>query len=505
MNDSKKRPNILIAIADDWSFGHAGVYGCDWVKTPHFDRVAREGVLFNRAYTPNAKCAPSRACILTGRNSWQLKAACNHQAFFPPEIKSYPEVLEEKGYHVGYTAKGWVPGIALKEDGTPRPITGKAYSEIKLDPPASGISDIDYTANFSAFLEANDEEKPWCFWYGCLEPHREYEYFSGAQKGGKRIEDIDRVPAYWPDNEIVRNDLLDYAFEVEHFDRHLGLMLEELEKRGELDNTLVLVTSDNGMPFPRVKGQGYDNSNHLPLAIRWPKGIASPGRVIDDFVSFIDFAPTFLETASIDWETTNMHPITGKSLMDILQSNESGQVVDERDHVLIGKEKHDVGRPGNVGYPIRGIVTDELLYLKNYQTDRWPSGNPEAGYPNCDGSPTKTEVLKTRHDPKTRHYWELSFGKRPAEELYKISEDPECMRNLAEDSSYEEVKTRLRHQMESELREQGDPRVSGNGDIFDEYPIFQDDLTNFYEKFTNGKAEVPGWLNASDVEEKIED
>ena len=107
-----ERPNILFAIADDWSFGHAGAYGCEWIKTPAFDRVAREGILFNRAYTPNAKCAPSRAIILTGRNSWQLEEAANHQNIFPAKFKGWMEVLTENGYSTGFTGKGWGPGIA---------------------------------------------------------------------------------------------------------------------------------------------------------------------------------------------------------------------------------------------------------------------------------------------------------------------------------------------------------------------------------------------------------
>ncbi len=94
-DEPAKRPNILFAIADDWSYGHASAYGSTWVKTPAFDRVAREGLLFTRAYTPNAKCAPSRACLLTGRNSWQLKEAANHFPFFPSEFKTYAEALGE--------------------------------------------------------------------------------------------------------------------------------------------------------------------------------------------------------------------------------------------------------------------------------------------------------------------------------------------------------------------------------------------------------------------------
>src|SRR5438876_2720149 len=139
-----ERPNILLAIADDWSFGHAGAYGGRWTSTPAFDRVAREGLLFTRAYTPNAKCAPSRACLVTGRNSWQLKAACNHICFFPPQFKTYAEALAEHGYFVGKTTKGWGPGVANDDAGKPRLMAGRSFDARKAEPPAKGISNADY-------------------------------------------------------------------------------------------------------------------------------------------------------------------------------------------------------------------------------------------------------------------------------------------------------------------------------------------------------------------------
>jgi N-sulfoglucosamine sulfohydrolase len=297
-------PNILFVIADDWGV-HAGAYGTRWVKTPAFDRVAREGLLFTRAYTPNAKCAPSRSSLLTGRNPWQLKAAANHIPYFPPEFKVWPEVLVESGWFVGHTQKGWGPGVATNAAGQPRQMTGRPFNARKATPPATGIGNNDYAANFRDFLEAAPKGAPWCFWYGSIEPHRGYEFGSGVAKGGKKLEEAE-VPAYWPDHETVRHDILDYAFEVEHFDRHLGRMLEELERRGVLDDTLVIVTSDHGMPFPRVKGQTYQDANRVPLAIRWPRGIAGRGRVIEDFVSFIDLGPTLIEFAGLDWARAGM-------------------------------------------------------------------------------------------------------------------------------------------------------------------------------------------------------
>jgi arylsulfatase A-like enzyme len=496
-----ERPNILFAISDDQSWPHASAYGAAWVKTPGFDRVAKEGLLFHQAYTPNAKCAPSRACILTGRNSWQLEEAANHMPFFPTKFVSYAEALERKaGYFVGSTGKTWSPGIANDESGNRRNLAGKGYGKHKAKPPAGKISSNDYARNFEDFLaDATGSGKPWAFWYGSTEPHRAYEWRAGIEKGGKSLEDVDRVPGYWPDNEIVRTDMLDYAFEIEHFDLHLLRMIEHLEAAGQLDNTLILVTSDNGMPFPRVKGNEYIHSNHLPLAVMWKKGIRNPGRKIDDFVSFIDFAPTFLEVARLAPENSTMASITGKSLVPIFESEKAGRVVPERDHVLIGKERHDAGRPNDWGYPIRGIVTAEHLYLRNYEPGRWPAGDPVTGYLNTDGSPTKTWILDARRSGENTRYWDLNFGKLPEEELFDIATDVDCVTNLAASEAMQEVKKTLRTRMEEALRRQEDPRMEGKGDVFDKYSIATDSA-RFHERFMKGEPTRAGWVNPGDFE-----
>ena len=498
--DTTARPNILFAIADDASFPHFGAYGATWVRTPAFDRVAAEGLLFLRAYTPNAKCAPSRSAILTGRNSWQLEEAANHVPFFPERFTVYPEVLGENGYVAGYTGKGWAPGIA-ERDGRPRLMTGQAFNEETTEPPAEHMSNNDYAANFEAFLEAVPEGAPFAFWYGGIEPHRRYEYGAGLRVGGKALQDVERVYPYWPDTDTVRTDLLDYAFEVEYFDRHLGRMLDLLEARGQLENTLVVVTSDNGMPFPRIKGQAYELSNHMPLAVMWPAGIRQPGRAIADYVSFIDFAPTFLEVAGLDSAQSRMQPMTGRSLTDVFGSDQEGQVDPARDHVLIGKERHDIGRPGDGGYPIRGIVKGDLLYLRNFEPERWPAGNPETGYLNTDGSPTKTQILNGRTDPLGWPYWAWSFGKRPAEELYDVARDPACAVNLAALPQYAERKAALEAQLLAELEAEGDPRVAGEGDVFDAYPYAEEERRGFYERYMRGEAMEAGWVNETDFEE----
>jgi len=499
---TSSRPNILFAIADDWSFAHAGAYGAIWVRTPAFDRVAREGLLFTRAYTPNAKCAPSRAILLTGRQSWQLEEAANHVPFFPPKFKTWVEALAEHGYVTGMTGKGWGPGVANDAQGRPRQMTGRPFNRQKSEAPASEMSENDYSANFKDFLSTVPNGRPWSFWYGALEPHRAYEYGSGVSKGGKKLSDVEQVPGYWPDTDVVRNDMLDYAYEVEHFDRHLGRMLEILSEAGMLDNTIVIATSDHGMPFPRVKGQAYEFSNHVPLAVMWRGGIKTSGRTVRDYVSFVDFAPTLVEVAGLKWEETGMQPAAGHSMTDILRSAQSF-AAPARDHVLVGKERHDVGRPHDWGYPIRGILKEDVLYLRNYKTDRWPAGNPETGYLNCDGGPTKTEILQRRRDGRDTRAWTLAFGKRPEEELYDLRQDPFCLMNLAADRQHRSRLQRLREQMERELRAERDPRQFGRGDLFDNYIYADESTRNFYDRFMRGEKLKAGWVNASDFETAV--
>jgi hypothetical protein len=491
-------PNILFAIADDWG-PHASAYGTKWVKTPAFDRVAKEGLLFNNAYTPNAKCAPSRACILTGRNSWQLKEAANHICYFPVEFKGWGEALAEHGWSVGHTTKGWGPGIANDANGRPRLMTGVAYNKRKAAPPTPQIGNSDYAANFADFLNAVPGDKPWCFWYGAVEPHRGYEFGSGVKKGGKKLSDIDHVPAYWPDNDTIRNDMLDYAFEVEHFDRHLGLMIAELEKRGLLDNTLIIVTSDHGMPFPRSKGNANAMANHVPFAAMWKKGLNAPGRVIDDFISFIDLAPTFIELAGLKWRESGMAESPGRSLTEFFHSDQSGQVIAARDHVLIGRERTDVGRPNDAGYPIRALLKKDALLIENFEPTRWPAGNPETGYMDCDGGTAKSYILEAhRHNPSDS-FWQMCFGLRPALEFYDLKVDPDFINNQPRDARI----TALQDQLHRELKQQGDPRMEGKGEVFDKYEHAAEGNIGFYERFMRGEKVKAGWITPSDIEPKL--
>jgi arylsulfatase A-like enzyme len=256
----------------------------------------------------------------------------------------------------------------------------------------------------------------------------------------------------------VRDDLADYAIEVEWADAFIGKALAALEARGELENTLVVVTSDHGMPFPYVKGQIHEDGFRLPLAMRWGRGI-KPGRVVEDFVNVRDFAPTYLELAGLP-----SHPqMTGRSLAGLLRSDRSGWI-ENRAEMLVGKERHDLGRPNDLGYPVRALRTKDFLYVHNFHPDRWPAGNPETNFGNADPGPTK-EILKALGG----HFYDLSFGKRLADELYDLRLDPEGVNNLAHDLAHAGTLAELRARMMTLLREEQDPRALGQAAVFDTY------------------------------------
>jgi arylsulfatase A-like enzyme len=232
----------------------------------------------------------------------------------------------------------------------------------------------------------------------------------------------------------------------------------------------------------------------------WRGGIASPGRVEESFVSFTDLAPTYLELARVSLKDSGMQPMEGRSMTPIFQDALSGPF---RDHMLIGKERHDVGRPDDHGYPIRGIVTDRWLYVRNFEPSRWPAGHPRTGYLNSDGCPTKTAILDMRREGTDRRYWRLCFGKRPDEELYDLQRDPDCLNNLADDEPFAAIKDELSGRMERELREQEDPRILGRGEVFDEYLYANPGFRDYYNRYVSGE-ELPeaGWVNPSDYEEE---
>ena len=483
-----ERPNILVAISDDQSYPHASAYGYQAITTPAFDRVAKSGVLFTQAFTPAPGCSPMRAAFLTGRNIWQIEHAGTHASSFSMKYEVYQDRLEASGYFVGSTGKAWGPGN-WQVSGRPRNPAGPSWGKRKLKSP-SGISSNDYASNFEDFLKDRPKDKPFSFWYGATEPHRVFKKGIGREHGL----DPDKVvvPSFLPDTPEIRDDILDYCFEIQWFDQHLGRMLDALEAAGELDNTLVIVTSDNGMAFPRAKANCYEYGIHMPLAVAWPQH-APGGRTSDDLVNLIDLTATIYDVAGV--EPPSATPVAGRSIRNVLASEKSGVVDPAREAVFSGRERHSSSRFNSLSYPQRCIRTQQYLYIRNFKPERWPAGTPQklgppyriedgvftgklgpmhGGYHDIDACPSLTFLIDKVDDPVLGPFLHLAVDKRPAEELFDIRNDPGCLKNLAGDAQFVDVQKQLGDRLLSYLKETDDARVTApdGGDVWETYPRY---------------------------------
>lgn len=447
------RPNILFVLADDWSWQSARPVDDLGLKMPAFDRVRRDGLTFNSAFVAAPTCTASRGSILTGRAPWQLEEGANLASILPAHFQVYPDLLEQAGYHVGYSGKGWAPG-QLAPAGRTRNPAGDSY------------------ADFAAFLAKGKDGAPFCFWLGDRDPHRPYEKGQGQRNG---VAMAGKPPPYLPDTAAVRQDIADYMYAAQRFDRDLGAALERLEAAGQLENTLVVVTGDNGWPFPRGKATLYDAGTHVPLAVMWPARIRG-GRTTEALVSLTDLAPTFVEAAGLPRPPA----MTGTSLLPLMAGGPAPHTA-----VITAMERHMDGRtePG-WGYPMRALRTERYLYIRNFRPGRWPAGDPPrhsanaealetnvfAGFADIDQGPAKAWLAQHPDDPA----YARAMGKRPARELYDVKADPSELANLADDPRYARLLRGLDRRLVAELTRLSDPRVSDDGDLFDRYRAYND-------------------------------
>lgn len=460
---AEDRPNILFCMADDWGWPHASAYGDKGVKTPNFDRIAKEGILFHHAYVSSPSCTPSRNSVITGKFHWELGPGANLWSTLPEEHESFIHMLRDSGYVTGRNeAKTWGPG--------------------KIEPWVEHHGDHPATTAYKTFTQFLDKteakEKPFFFWLATSDPHRNYVKGSGEANG------IDPAKAHlfkhFPDAKEVRNDVADYYFEVQRWDQLVGSAIAELEKHGLLENTIIVMTSDNGMPFPRCKANLYDSGVRVPLAIRWGKGIP-PKREIEDFISLTDMAPTLLEIS----KTPVAKNMTGRSFASLLRSEKSGRIDPAgRPDIVFGRERHVPAQeaPEMGGYPSRALRNADFLYIRNYLPERWPSGHgdtdksniPGQWYADCDAGPTKTYIFENRQkDDEHRRAFELSFAKRPVDELYDLTKDPDQIHNIAADPANLKILGNMKKTLQERLEKLNDPRASDpDYGGFDKHPYY---------------------------------
>jgi uncharacterized sulfatase len=491
------QPNILIVINDDQSWLECSAYGNSSIPTPHFDRVARSGVLFTHGYTSAPSCAPARAALLTGRNFWELEQGAFIQAWLPVKFATVPEVLEPAGYHAGYTGKGWGPGVK-EPTGRRADPAGKPWNGIKLKAPPPGINPIDYAANFAKFLEERPAGKPFYFWAGLTEPHHPHGK-NNHQKLGLGPDAV-KVPGFLPDTPGVRRHRANYLYEVRYADEVLGKLLKLLEQRGELDNTLVIATADNGTPVPRAKTNVYDWGVRVPLAMMWPARVPA-GRTVGDFVNFADLAPTILEAAGLPVPPD----MSGRSALGVLTSRSSGRVDPTRDFTVAGLEWHGDLPP--CGLAARMIRDEQFQYVVNYSAaprlQFSKDAQPDDDFKNSAESLDVTALLSAhRNHPEIKRFVALIQAPRPREELYDCAADPDQLRNLAEAPEFAGVKQQLRAKLEAYQRATRDPRVTGDMAVFEETLKFvQQRKSTGYGDKTGPRPEAGSRVHGNPIEQ----
>lgn len=507
-----ERPNILFAFADDWGC-YASAYAAangpgsanDVVRTPHFDRVAKEGVLFRNAFVTAPSCTPCRSSLLSGQYFYRTgRAAILQGAVWDPAIPSFPLLLRDSGYHIGKVYKVWSPGVERDA-----PYGGQQYDFGVKGPNMNAFSQVmsglvktgssveaaretllsKVKTEFDGFLNSVPADKPFCFWFGPTNVHRKWTKGSGKALWGLEPDDLKgKLPRFLPDVHEVREDFADYLGEAMAFDAALGVLLAQLEAAGELENTLIVVSGDHGAPgFPRGKCNLYDFGTHVPLVVSWGGGTRIPaGRVVDDFVNLMDLAPTFLEAGKVPVPEV----MTGNSLMPVLTAKADGQVDPARSWVVTGRERHVAkARAGGLPYPQRAIRTPDHLYIVNFTPDRWPMGDPGgvtvdsqpamnllenstfSCFADLDASPTKAWMVNERHNPAWKSAWDLGFGKRPAKELYVLASDPDQMVNRSGDPTLAVVEAELHKRLMAELTATGDPRVTEESPRYEKPPF----------------------------------
>jgi arylsulfatase A-like enzyme len=507
------RPNILFCFADDWG-RYASAYkdldsrasACSVVKTPNIDTAAARGVMFRNAFVPAPSCTPCRSSLLSGRYFFNTgRGAILNGAVWDDKIPSFPLLLRDAGYDIGKTSKVWSPGTPadapfggqqyafqkagaafnnFSEEVTAAVAKGKTVEQARADLYAQ------VEGNFAAFLKARDAKKPFLFWFGPTTVHRKW-----VKGSGKALWNIDpdtlkgKLPKFLPDVPEVREDFADYLGEAQAFDAYVGVLLKQLKDAGELDRTLVVVSGDHGAPgFPGGKCNLYDFGTGVALVAAGP-GVKGP-RVVDDFVNLMDLSPTFLEVGGVK----RPDGMNGKSLWPVLTSDKAGQVDAERTWVVTGRERHVAdAREGNKPYPQRALRTKDFLYVRNFEPDRYPMGDPKAvtadkapdakalendtfvAFADMDASPTKAWLIANRGDEKWKPYYDYAFAKRPAEELFDLAKDPDQTTNVAADPKYAVDRKRLAEQLTKILTDAGDPRLTEKDCRFESPP------------FTNGR------------------
>ncbi len=291
-------PNLILITADDAGL-QLGCYGDPYIQTPHLDRLAAEGVRFERAFVPAASCSPSRAAILTGRYPHQNgQIGLSHRGFemHRNEI-GFPALLKKAGYRTGVIGKIHVqPFQALGFDF----MTGGFDFPKALRWNSESTRDVRRTAEEARKFIGQEKERPFFLMVNYLDPHEPFlKQVKGLPQkplGPGEVKMLEFIGVEATPERMEKMALFYNC--TQRLDDGIGLLMEALRESGQAEDTLVIFLSDHGPPFPRAKTSCYEAGLQVPFIVRWP-GTAKPGQVRPEFVSALDILPTMLEAAGV--------------------------------------------------------------------------------------------------------------------------------------------------------------------------------------------------------------
>lgn len=430
---SKK--NILLVIADDMGKS-LGCYGDSTISTPNIDQLAAEGILFDNAFASTASCSGSRSVIYTGLHTHQngqygLQHSNHHFLTFD-NIETAPKLFRTFDYLTGIIGK-----IHVGPD--------NVYSwEVRRESPSRDVAWVAKEAD-SFFQSAKEDPRPFFLTVGFMDPHRDSTR-GGFGNGDDSLSAPDAtydpanitVPSFLNDIPEVRQEIAEYYRSVGRVDRGFGLIMKALKNAGLDDDTLVVLTSDNGPPFLNSKTTLYDAGVRLPLIIRRPQGkraIKNP-----NLISFIDLLPTFIDWAGQSPTATSMSnspPRPGRSFLPIIDET---SIHDDWSRVFGSHTFHEVTNY----YPTRFLRTARYKYHRNiawkldfpFSTDLYASLSWE-------GIRNSKFPIKVGERPLE------AYIRRPPEELYDMQEDPREVLNLADRPEYKELLLGYRQELEA--------------------------------------------------------
>jgi len=426
--NAQDKPNILIIIADDCTFSDLPLYGGSNVKTPEIDKLAAQGMTFNKAYVTMPMCSPSRTELYTGLYPISSGVNWNHSSA-KKKLKSIVHYLDKEGYRTGIAGKLHVSPQQVfpfeMVDGLER----NCVSE-----------NADFDLEKLRYFISKDKSEPFCMVSALVVPHIPWTVGDPSHFNPDEF----KLPEYLADTKETRKEFANYLAEIEVLDYQVGSILKVLKEEGMSENTIVIFTSEQGAQFPFSKWTNYEMGVHTGFIVRWPKKVKENTRT-DALIQYVDVLPTLIDAIG---GNTNYN-FDGSSFLSILR----GQKDSHRKYAYF---MHN-NIPEGPAYPIRSVTDGEYHYIRNLNSENlyiekhlmtrmplnkyWPSWVFQ--------STTNQETLNLVN----------RYMKRPFEELYDTKTDPNEMKNLAGELSLKNTKTSLSSQLDLWMKQQGDPGI----------------------------------------------